>query len=77
MHSKMFVADNALAVIGGRNQVTPTSTPPTTATFVDLDVLTGGPVVKDLSRSFDRWNNVRARFNHWSAKLITATQEPV
>lgn len=61
MHNKMFVADNALAVIGGRNLGDAYFDASNDGNFVDLDVLTGGPVVKDLSRSFDRyWNNVRA-----------------
>ena len=61
MHNKLFVADNALAVIGGRNLGDAYFDASNDGNFVDLDVLTGGPVVKDLSRSFDRyWNNVRA-----------------
>lgn len=61
MHNKLFVADNTLAVIGGRNLGDAYFDASNEGNFVDLDVLTGGPVVKDLSRSFDRyWNNVRA-----------------
>lgn len=61
MHNKLFVADNALAVIGGRNLGDAYFDASNAGNFVDLDVMTGGPIVKDLSRSFDRyWNNVRA-----------------
>lgn len=61
MHNKLFVADNALAVIGGRNLGDAYFDASNDGNFVDLDVLTGGPVVKDLSHSFDSyWNNVRA-----------------
>lgn len=61
MHNKLFVADNTLAVIGGRNLGDAYFDASNEGNFVDLDVLAGGPVVKDLSRSFDRyWNNVRA-----------------
>jgi phosphatidylserine/phosphatidylglycerophosphate/cardiolipin synthase-like enzyme len=61
MHNKLFVADNTLAVIGGRNLGDAYFDASNVGNFVDLDVLAGGPVVKDLSRSFDRyWNNVRA-----------------
>ncbi|MEB5965496.1 MULTISPECIES: phospholipase D-like domain-containing protein [Comamonas] len=61
MHNKLFVADNTLAVIGGRNLGDAYFDASDVGNFVDLDVLTGGPVVKELSRSFDRyWNNVRA-----------------
>jgi putative cardiolipin synthase len=58
MHNKLLVADNALALIGGRNignqyfQVDPESQ------FADEDVLTVGPIVGQLSRTFDEfWNS--------------------
>lgn len=61
MHNKLFVADNTLAVIGGRNLGDAYFDASNVGNFVDLDVLAAGPVVKDLSLSFDRyWNNVRA-----------------
>ena len=61
MHNKLFIADNAVAVMGGRNLGDSYFDASNEGNFVDIDVLTGGPVVKDLSRSFDSyWNNVRA-----------------
>ena len=61
MHNKLFVADNTLAVIGGRNLGDAYFDASNVGNFVDLDVLAAGPIVKDLSLSFDRyWNNVRA-----------------
>lgn len=58
MHNKLFVADNAVALIGGRNigddyfQVDPE------AQFGDDDVFTIGPMVQNLSKSFDEyWNS--------------------
>lgn len=58
MHNKLFVVDNAIALIGGRNigdeyfQVDPDSQ------FGDDDVLAAGPIVKQLSRTFDEfWNS--------------------
>ena len=61
MHNKLFIADNAMAVIGGRNLGDAYFDASDDGNFVDLDVLTAGPVVKQLSHSFDRyWNNVRA-----------------
>lgn len=61
MHNKLFVADNAIAIMGGRNLGDSYFDASNEGNFVDIDVLTGGPVVRDLSRSFDSyWNNVRA-----------------
>jgi putative cardiolipin synthase len=61
MHNKLFVADNAVALIGGRNigdqyfQVDPGSQ------FADDDVFTAGPIVKELSATFDAyWNSAIA-----------------
>jgi len=61
MHNKLFLADNAMGVTGGRNLGDAYFGTNTDANFVDLDVLAAGPIVKDLSRSFDEyWNNERA-----------------
>jgi phosphatidylserine/phosphatidylglycerophosphate/cardiolipin synthase-like enzyme len=61
MHNKLFIADNVVAVMGGRNLGDAYFDASTDGNFVDLDVLGAGPVVKDLSRSFDSyWNNVRS-----------------
>jgi len=58
MHNKLLVVDNALALIGGRNvgnqyfQVDPESQ------FADDDVFTVGPIVGQLSGTFDEfWNS--------------------
>ena len=61
MHNKLFIADNAMGVTGGRNLGDQYFGNATTGNFVDLDVLAAGPIVQDLSRSFDAyWNNERA-----------------
>ena len=61
MHNKLFIADNALGVTGGRNLGDAYFGNGESGNFVDLDVLAAGPIVQDLSRSFDRyWNNERA-----------------
>ena len=61
MHNKLLVVDNALALIGGRNvgdqyfQIDPE------AQFGDDDVFAVGPVVKQLSATFDDyWNSALA-----------------
>jgi putative cardiolipin synthase len=58
MHGKMMVADNTLAVTGGRNLGDEYFVQSPESNFVDLDILAGGPVVPDLSAAFDRfWNS--------------------
>lgn len=58
MHNKLLVVDNAVALVGGRNignqyfQVDPESQ------FADDDVFTAGPIVSELSGTFDEfWNS--------------------
>ena len=58
MHNKLMVADNAAAIVGGRNIGDEYYGVNTIANFRDLDVLAVGPVVRDLSGVFDRyWNS--------------------
>ena len=59
MHNKLFVADNALAVIGGRNIGDPYYMRAEEGeNFIDLDVLAAGAAVGQMSTSFDAyWNS--------------------
>jgi putative cardiolipin synthase len=58
MHNKMFVADNQAGVVGGRNIGDEYFSAREGVNFADLDLLAVGPVVQDLSRSFDEyWNS--------------------
>ncbi|HTT12671.1 MAG TPA: phospholipase D family protein [Burkholderiaceae bacterium] len=58
MHNKVFIADNTFAVTGGRNIANEYFMRSEEANFVDLDVLSAGPVVRQLSALFDRyWNS--------------------
>ena len=58
MHNKLFVADNSLAMTGGRNIADEYFMHSDTANFIDMDVLASGPVVRELSDSFDDyWNS--------------------
>ena len=58
MHNKIFVADNAVAITGGRNLGETYFGQSTGTNFVDIDVLAAGRIARDLSRSFDQyWNN--------------------
>ncbi|MGB5627322.1 MAG: phospholipase D family protein [Woeseiaceae bacterium] len=58
MHNKSFTVDNQVAVVGGRNLAEEYFQLDTTGEFIDFDMLTAGPVVKDISASFDTyWNH--------------------
>jgi putative cardiolipin synthase len=61
MHNKLWVADGAVAVMGGRNLGDAYFNVSPDRDFADLDVLVAGPVVADMGRSFDRyWNSEAA-----------------
>lgn len=55
MHNKAFIADNQAAIIGGRNIGDEYFHAGQGAYMADLDLLAVGPVVADLSRSFDAY----------------------
>src|SRR6202522_552613 len=58
MHNKLFVADNALAITGGRNIGDQYFTRDAHNNFIDLDVVAAGAIVPELSASFDAfWNS--------------------
>jgi cardiolipin synthase C len=58
MHNKAWIADNVGSIIGGRNLGNKYFSGPSETLFADLDVLTLGPVTREISRSFDRyWNS--------------------
>ncbi|MBS0450406.1 MAG: phosphatidylserine/phosphatidylglycerophosphate/cardiolipin synthase family protein [Proteobacteria bacterium] len=61
MHNKLLVADNAFAISGGRNIADAYFERSEPANFIDLDVLSAGPVVASMSAVFDQyWNSERA-----------------
>jgi cardiolipin synthase C len=58
MHNKLFIADNAAGITGGRNLGDAYFGSDDKSNFVDLDVLAVGRIVRDMSASFDRyWND--------------------
>jgi len=58
MHNKTWIADNRLAVVGGRNLGDEYFGASDAVNFVDLDFAMIGPVVRDASASFDKyWNS--------------------
>lgn len=61
MHNKMFVADNALAITGGRNLGDAYFLQSPDSNFLDIDMIVAGPAVRALSATFDRfWNDPMA-----------------
>ncbi|MBI3367901.1 MAG: phospholipase D family protein [Burkholderiales bacterium] len=58
MHNKLFIADNAVAVYGGRNVADEYFMGNPEQNFIDMDLLSTGAVVGDLSKAFDSyWNS--------------------
>ena len=66
MHNKLLVADNALAVFGGRNIGDGYFMSHPDYNFVDLDVLAAGAVVRQLSVAFD---------DFWHSELAWPVQD--
>jgi len=61
MHNKSFTVDSQMTLIGGRNIADEYFGAREDAKFGDLDVLGIGPVVHDISETFDSyWNHERA-----------------
>ncbi|WP_229452127.1 phospholipase D family protein [Massilia niastensis] len=61
MHNKSFTADNQISIVGGRNVGDEYYGAASAVLFVDLDVITVGPVVREVSNTFDRyWNSPSA-----------------
>ena len=57
MHNKSIIADNAVAIIGGRNVGDIYFQVATAANYRDLDIAAAGPVVRQISGVFDHfWN---------------------
>lgn len=58
MHNKLWIADNAVAVVGGRNLADAYFSVNRDDDFADLDAFVAGPLVRDISENFDSfWNS--------------------
>jgi len=58
MHNKLFIADNAMAVVGGRNIADEYFLRHSQQNFVDMDAFVMGAVIADMGAIFDRyWNS--------------------
>lgn len=66
MHNKVFIADDEVAIIGGRNIGDEYFDNRSSMNFVDLDLLTTGPVVIDVTRSFN---------DFWLSRWATAIED--
>ena len=57
MHNKAFIADNIIGIVGGRNLADEYFGASKNSNFADMDIIAAGPIVKDISKSFDiYWN---------------------
>ncbi|WP_439136305.1 phospholipase D-like domain-containing protein, partial [Pseudomaricurvus sp.] len=58
MHNKAMIVDNRVAIVGGRNLADEYYGLHGRANFRDMELLVGGPVIEDLTASFDEyWND--------------------
>ena len=58
MHNKALIADNQIAIVGGRNLAVEYYQLEETGEFMDFDMLSVGPIVRDVSGEFDAyWNH--------------------
>jgi len=70
MHNKLFVMDNAVGIVGGRNIADVYFGVRADHNYRDLDVLTAGPIVNELSGSFDLfWNS------EWAIPVAAVVKE--
>ena len=60
MHNKLFVVDNQVAVMGGRNIADAYFGADAKLNYRDMDVVAAGPIVRRLSSGFDAYWNSRA-----------------
>ncbi|HXD95698.1 MAG TPA: phospholipase D family protein [Candidatus Acidoferrum sp.] len=71
MHNKLFVADNQVAIAGGRNIADAYFGVDPKFNLRDMDVVAAGPVVQQLSRGFDTYWNSR-----WAIPFSTLHATP-
>ncbi|WP_410480748.1 phospholipase D family protein [Pseudomonas plecoglossicida] len=62
MHNKLWVVDNSVAIVGGRNLGDEYFDAEPSRNFTDIDMLGVGPVAQQLDQSFDQyWNNALSK----------------
>jgi putative cardiolipin synthase len=71
MHNKLMVADNAVAIVGGRNVGDDYFQVATDANYRDLDIAALGPVVRDISAVYDHFFN-----GDWAVPIAALVDRP-
>ena len=62
MHNKLWLADNSMAIVGGRNLGDEYFDAEPNLNFTDIDMLGAGPVAEQLGHSFDQyWNSALSK----------------
>lgn len=62
MHNKLWLADNSVAIVGGRNLGDEYFDAEPSLNFTDIDMLSVGPVAEQLGHSFDQyWNSALSK----------------
>ncbi|MFJ7315751.1 phospholipase D family protein [Pseudomonas sp. NPDC098747] len=62
MHNKLWLADNSVAIVGGRNLGDEYFDAEPNLNFTDIDMLSVGPVAEQLGHSFDQyWNSALSK----------------
>ena len=70
MHNKLFVMDNAVGIVGGRNIADVYFGVQKDHNYRDLDVMDAGPIVNEISASFDMfWNS------EWALPVAAVVKE--
>jgi len=70
MHNKLFVMDNAVGIVGGRNIADVYFGVQKDHNYRDLDVMSAGPIVNEISASFDLfWNS------EWALPVAAVVKE--
>ena len=73
MHNKLFIADGAIAIVGGRNLANEYFLRGTEGNFIDFDLLVTGAVLPALNEGFDLyWNSEHA----YPVQAIATSAEP-
>ena len=71
MHNKVMVADNSIALVGGRNIGDHYFQVHSQSNFRDLDIAAIGPIVREISTVFDRfWNG------DWAVPVESIVDQP-
>lgn len=68
MHNKAMIVDSRIAIVGGRNLADEYFGLHSEANFRDLELLAGGPIVQEISTSFDDYFN-----DDWSLPIDMVT----